>query len=188
MRSHEVPGQQAHSTPHVTPAPARNNRGDRGHRAPGALQGTAGNAVVSQMITVSRMMTEDEFKQGTGAITGRRGHSEITKVDQALKAFYALPDAGQGARWLALRDIIRACGDYVAHKGDGGSRVGGTRRLGDQAVAAQGQLDPEAVFRDLLTEIDLAMSKGRTRTTTLVCRPARPRRRPRQSPRTGSTR
>ncbi|WP_369260801.1 hypothetical protein [Streptomyces sp. R35] len=154
MRTHEVPG-QTHGTPHVTPA--RNNRGPR---TLGALQSTVGNAVVSQMITVSRMMTEDEFKQGTTAVTGRRGHSEITKVDQALKAFYALPDAGQGARWLALRDIIKACGDYVAHKGDGGSRVGGTRRLGDQAAAAQGQLDPEAVFRDLLTEIDQVMSKG----------------------------
>lgn len=119
MRSHEVPGQQTHDTPLVTPA-----RNSRDSRTPGALQSTAGNAVVSQMITVSRMMTEDEFRQGTGAVTGRRGHSEITKVDQALKAFYALPDGGQGARWLALKDIVRACGDYVAHKADGGSRTG----------------------------------------------------------------
>ncbi|MFC7263040.1 hypothetical protein [Streptomyces lutosisoli] len=154
MRTHEVPG-QTHGTPHVTPA--RNNRGPR---TLGALQSTVGNAVVSQMITVSRMMTEDEFRQGTAA-TGMRGRSEITKVDKALKAFYALPDARQGARLLALKDIVRACGDYVAHKGDGGSRVGGTQRLGEQAEAAQGQLDPEAVFRDLLTEIDHVMSEGK---------------------------
>uniref|UniRef100_A0AAU3HYM8 Uncharacterized protein n=1 Tax=Streptomyces sp. NBC_01393 TaxID=2903851 RepID=A0AAU3HYM8_9ACTN len=112
------------------------------------------------MIMVSRMMTEDEFKQGT-ATTGLRGRSEIVRVDQALKAFYALPDARQGARLFALKDIVRACGDYVAHKADGGSRVGGTQRLGEQADAAQGQLDPEAVFRDLLTEIDHMMSEGK---------------------------
>ncbi|MEW2119942.1 hypothetical protein AB0945_33120 [Streptomyces sp. NPDC005474] len=111
------------------------------------------------MITVSRMMTEDEFRQGTAA-SGRRSRSEITKVDQALRAFYALPDARPGPRMLALKEIVRACGDYVAHKGDEGSRVGGTRRLGEQAAAAQGQLDPEAVFRDLLTEIDQVMSEG----------------------------
>ena len=153
MRTHEAPG-QAHGTPQVTPA--RNNRGPR---TPGALQSTAGNAVVSQMITVSRMMTEDEFKQGTSAI-GKRNRSEITKVDEALKAFYALPDARPAPRMLALKEIIRACGDYVAHKGDEGSRVGSTKRLSEQATTEQGKLDPEAVFRDLLTEIDRVMSTG----------------------------
>ncbi len=112
------------------------------------------------MITVSRMMTEDQFKQNTGGST-LRGRSEITNVDAALRAFYALPDGGQGARLLALKDIVRACSDYVAHKGAGGSRVRGTQRLGEQAVAAQGQLDPEAVFRDLLTEIDRVMGEGK---------------------------
>lgn len=156
MRTHEVPG-QAHGTPLVTPA-----RNSRGPRTPGALQSTAGNAVVSRMITVSRMMTEDEFRQGTSSVIGKRSHSEITKVDDALRAFYALPDAGQAARLFALKDIVRACGDYVTHKGDGGgSRVRGTQQLGVQAQAAQGQLDPEAVFRDLLTEIDQVMSEGK---------------------------
>lgn len=74
------------------------------------------------MVTVSRMMTEDQFKQGTGG-TSRRDRSRITKVDRALAAFYALPDTRAGARLLALKDIVRACGDYVAHKGGAGSRV-----------------------------------------------------------------
>ncbi|MFG2536992.1 hypothetical protein ACGFU4_17245 [Streptomyces sp. NPDC048511] len=154
MRTHEAAG-QTHDTPHVTPA-----RSSRGPRTPGAFQGSAGNAVVTHMVTVSRMMNEDEFKQGTGG-TARRGRSEITEVDRALAAFYALPDARQGARLLALKDIVRACGDYVAHKGGAGSRVGGTRRLGEQAQAAQGQLDAEAVFRDLLTVIDRTMEEGK---------------------------
>jgi hypothetical protein len=88
------------------------------------------------MITVSRMMTEEQFRQGT-AVTGKRNRSEITKVDNALRAFYALPDARQAARLFALKDIVKACGDYVAHKGDGGgARVRGTQQLGEQAQAA----------------------------------------------------
>lgn len=155
MRTHEV-AESAHGTPRVaTPA-----RGSRGPRTPGSFQGSAGNAVVTQMVTVSRMMTEDEFTQGTGGTT-RRGRSQIITVDRALRAFYALPDTKQGARLLALKDIVKACGEYVAHKGGSGSRVGGTRRLGEQAEAAQGQLDPEAVFRDLLTEIDRTMDEGK---------------------------
>ncbi|MGP3751154.1 hypothetical protein [Streptomyces sp. IBSNAI001] len=154
MRTHEVAG-QTHDTPQVTPARSRS-----GPRSPGSFQGTAGNAVVARMVTVSRMMTEDQFTQGTGG-TSRRDRSQITKVDGALAAFYALPDTRPGARLLALKDIVSACGDYVAHKGGAGSRVAGTNRLGDQARAAQGQLDPEAVFRDLLTVIDRTMEEGK---------------------------
>ncbi|MFH8493792.1 hypothetical protein [Streptomyces coeruleorubidus] len=154
MRTHEIPG-QAHSAP-----PASSVRNSRDPRSLAALQSTAGNTAVSRMITVSRMMTEDEFKQNTAA-SGLRGRSEITKVDKALRAFYALPGARQGARLLALKDIVKACGDYAAHKAEGGSRVRGTEQLGQQAQAAQGQLDPEAVFRDLLTELDRMMSEGK---------------------------
>ncbi|MYQ42399.1 hypothetical protein B046DRAFT_05823 [Streptomyces sp. LamerLS-316] len=154
MRTHEVAG-QTHDTPQVTAARSRS-----GPRSPGSFQGTAGNAVVARMVTVSRMMTEDQFTQGTGG-TSRRDRSQITKVDGALAAFYALPDTRPGARLLALKDIVSACGDYVAHKGGAGSRVAGTNRLGDQARAAQGQLDPEGVFRDLLTVIDRTMEEGK---------------------------
>ncbi|WTU46571.1 DUF4157 domain-containing protein [Streptomyces sp. NBC_00057] len=149
----ESPG-QTRSTPPASPV-----RNSRDPRPLAELQSTMGNAAVSQLITVSRMMTEDDFKQST-ATFGPRGRSEITKVDNALKAFYALPDARQGARLLALKDIVKACGDYVAHKAEGGARVGGTQQLGQQAAAAQGQLDPEAVFRGLLTEVDRMMSEG----------------------------
>ncbi|MFC9120815.1 hypothetical protein ACFTXO_13590 [Streptomyces sp. NPDC057067] len=155
MRTHEVAG-QTHDTPQVTPARTRSG----GPRSPGSFQGTAGNAVAAQMVTVSRMMTEDQFQQGTGG-TSRRDRSQITRVDSALAAFYALPDTRPGARLLALKDVVEACGDYVAHKGGAGSRVAGTNRLGEQAQAAQGQLDPEAVFRDLLTVIDRTMEEGK---------------------------
>ncbi|MFE4798473.1 hypothetical protein ACFRFL_26185 [Streptomyces sp. NPDC056708] len=154
MRSHESPG-QTHSTPPASPV-----RNSRGPRASAGLQSTMGNAAVSQLITVSRMMTEGDFKQST-ATFGPRGRSEIAKVDNALRAFYALPDDRPGARLLALKDIVKACGDYAAHKAEGGSRVGGAQQLGQQAAAAQGQLDPEAVFRDLLTELDRMMSEGK---------------------------
>lgn len=139
------------------PSPVRNSRGPR---TLGDMQGTMGNAAVSKLITVSRMMTEGEFKQSTSA-SGLRGRSEITNVDKALRAFYALPDTRQGARLLALKDIIKACGDYTAHKAEAGARVEGAQQLGRQAEAAQGQLDPEAVFRDLLTELDRMMSEGK---------------------------
>ncbi|MFI6727341.1 DUF4157 domain-containing protein [Streptomyces atratus] len=152
--SRESPG-QTRSTPPASPV--RNSLGPRTLAEP---QSTVGNTAVSQLITVSRMMTEGEFKQST-ATSGLRGRSDITKVDKALKAFYALPDARQGARLLALKDIVKACGDYVAHKAEGGARVGGTQQLGQQADAAQGQLDPQAVFRDLLTEVDQMMSEGK---------------------------
>ncbi|MGW2024038.1 hypothetical protein [Streptomyces decoyicus] len=154
MRTHQSP-EQAHSKPPASPV-----RNSRGPHTLAELQGTAGNAAVSQLITVSRMMNEDEFKQSTTA-SGLRGRSEITKVDNALKAFYALPDARQGARLLALKDLVKACGDYTAHKAEGGARVGGTQQLGQEAQAAQQQLDPEAVFRDLLTELDGMMSEGK---------------------------
>ncbi|MFB6988073.1 hypothetical protein ACFC0C_13720 [Streptomyces sp. NPDC056178] len=154
MRTHESPGQ----THRTLPASAvRNSDGPQGLAE---LQSTMGNTAVSQLITVSRMMTEGEFKQST-ATSGPRGRSEITKVDKALKAFYALPDTRQGARLLALKDIVKACGDYTAHKAEGGSRVEGAQQLGQQAEAAKGQLDPEAVFRGLLTELDSMMSEGK---------------------------
>ncbi|MGW1106555.1 hypothetical protein [Streptomyces sp. NPDC002540] len=154
MRTHESPGQ----THRTLPASAvRNSDGPQGLAE---LQSTMGNTAVSQLITVSRMMTEGEFKQST-ATAGPRGRSEITKVDRALKAFYALPDTRQGARLLALKDIVKACGDYAAHKAEGGSRVEGAQQLGQQAEAAKGQLDPEAVFRGLLTELDSMMSEGK---------------------------
>lgn len=154
MRTHESPGQTHRTLP--TPA-VRNSDGPQGLAE---LQSTMGNTAVSQLITVSRMMTEGEFKQST-ATSGPRGRSEITKVDKALKAFYALPDTRQGARLLALKDIVKACGDYAAHKAEGGSRVEGAQQLGRQAEAAKGQLDPEAVFRGLLTELDSMMSEGK---------------------------
>ncbi|KIF67429.1 hypothetical protein HY68_00400, partial [Streptomyces sp. AcH 505] len=106
-----------------------------------------------------RMMTEDEFKQNTAG-SRLRGRSTITNVDDALKAFYALPDGRQGARLLALKDLVKAIADYLGHKAEGGARVGGTRELGRQAEAARRGLDPEAVFRDLLTEIDSMVRGG----------------------------
>ncbi|MEE1805197.1 DUF4157 domain-containing protein [Streptomyces sp. BE133] len=153
-RSHESPG-QTRSTP-----PASAVRNSRDPRPLAELQSTMGNAAVSQLITVSRMMTEDDFKQST-ATFGPRGRSEITKVDNALKAFYALPDTRPGVRLLALKDIVKACADYADHKAEGGARVGGAQQLGEQAKAVQAQLDPEAVFRDLLTELDRMMSEGK---------------------------
>ncbi|MER6106072.1 hypothetical protein ABT115_28220 [Streptomyces sp. NPDC001832] len=146
MRTHESPG-RTHGTPPASPV-----RSSRGPRSLAGLQSTMGNAAVSQLITVSRMMTEGEFKESTAA-PGLRGRSGITMVDKALKAFYTLPDTDQRAKLFALKDIVQACGDYTAHK-PGGSRVGGTEQLGRQAEEAQKQLDLESVFQGLLTEID----------------------------------
>lgn len=75
-------------------------------------------------------------------------------MDEALRAFYALPDAGEAARWYALRDIVRACEAYVSHKPEGGRRVAGVERLKGEAEGAQAELDASAVFRGLLTEVD----------------------------------
>ncbi|MFF8590575.1 hypothetical protein ACF061_03880 [Streptomyces sp. NPDC015220] len=154
MRTHENSGR----TP-GTP-PVSSVRSNRGPHALAALQSTAGNAAVSRMITVSRMMNEDEFKQSTSTTLGKRDRSEIVKVDRALAAFYALPDgAGPAARHLALKHIIRACRDYTARKGEG-ARVAGTRELDRQAGEAREQLDSEQVFRGLLDEIDGVMREG----------------------------
>ncbi|MFJ9683380.1 hypothetical protein ACIRP2_35845 [Streptomyces sp. NPDC101194] len=137
MRIHESPGQTHRTLP---ASPVRNSQGPHGLAE---LQSTMGNTAVSQLVTVSRMMTVGEFKQSTSTF-GPRGRSEITTVDEALKAFYALPDTEQGAWLLALKDIVKACGDYTAHKAGGGSRVEGAQQLGQQAEAAKGQLDPES--------------------------------------------
>ncbi|MFJ6573538.1 hypothetical protein ACIQNU_39650 [Streptomyces sp. NPDC091292] len=111
-------------------------------------------------LPVSAMMTEREFKQSTAA-PGLRSSSRIADIDEELRAFHALPGSRQGARLLALKAIAKSSRAYVAHKQGEGSRVEGTQRLAQQADAAMRQLDPENVFRDLLTEIDGALSEGR---------------------------
>ncbi|RPK90717.1 MULTISPECIES: hypothetical protein [Streptomyces] len=153
MFTHETP---AHDHDRQRPAPVARtaDRHDgRDPRTPGGLQSTLGNATVTRLITVSRMVTEEEFRQISKG-SGMRSRSEISKVDQALRAFYALPDARQGARLLALKDIVTACRAYVAHKPGGGERVAGVERLRSEAEEAQSGLDAEAVFRGLLSEVD----------------------------------
>lgn len=117
---------------------------------------------MTQIITVSRMMNEEEFKRSTSILGSQRARSEITKVDKALSAFHALPETSQGARFIALKNIVRACGEYLGHKeeGGGGARVKGTQQLNEQALAAKGTLDPEQVFRDMLVELDRAVDEG----------------------------
>ncbi|MEV6162366.1 hypothetical protein AB0L71_10665 [Streptomyces sp. NPDC052052] len=146
MRTHESPG-RTHRTPLATPV-----RNSPGTRTPADLQSTMGNAAVSQLITVSRMMSEGEFKQSTSKFWPR-GRSEITRVDEALAAFHALPETDQRGRLFALKDIVKACRDYTEHK-EGGSRVDGTEQLRRQAEEAQKGLDLESVYQGLLTEID----------------------------------
>lgn len=154
MHTHETPAKE-HDRQRPAPVARTADRYDgRGPRTPGSLQGTLGNTAVTRMITVSRMMTEDEFKQSSKSFTGKRSASEISKVDEALRAFYALPDTGEVARWYALRDIVRACEAYVSHKPEGGNRVAGVERLKGEAEGAQSELDADAVFRGLLTEVD----------------------------------
>lgn len=154
MHTHETPAQD-HDRQRPAPVARTADRHDgRGPRTPGSLQGTLGNTAVTRMITVSRMMTEDEFKQSSKRTGGKRNTSEISKVDEALRAFYALPDAGEVARWYALKDVVRACETYVSHKPEGGKRVAGVEQLKGEAAGAQSELDAEAVFRGLLTEVD----------------------------------
>ncbi|MFD4792547.1 hypothetical protein [Streptomyces anulatus] len=154
MHTHETPATD-HDRQRPAPVGRTADRHDgRGPRTPGSLQATLGNTAVTRMITVSRMMTEDEFKQSSKRTGGKRNASEISKVDEALRAFYALPDAGEAARWYALRDIVRACEAYVSHKPEGGRRVAGVERLKGEAEGAQAELDASAVFRGLLTEVD----------------------------------
>ncbi|MFD5347242.1 hypothetical protein ACFWJY_26625 [Streptomyces anulatus] len=153
MHTHETPAQD-HDRQRPAPVARTADRHDgRGPRTPGSLQGTLGNTAVTRMITVSRMMTEDEFKQSSKSFTGKRSASEISKVDEALRAFYALPDTGEVARWYALRDIVRACEAYVSHKPEGGNRVAGVERLKGESEGAQSEI-AGAVFRGLLTEVD----------------------------------
>ncbi|WP_426498871.1 hypothetical protein [Streptomyces sp. D54] len=153
MHTHETPARD-HDRQRPAPVTRTADRHDgRGPRTPGSLQGTLGNTAVTRMITVSRMKTEDEFKQSSKSFTGKRSASEITKVDEALRAFYALPDTGETARWYALRDIVRACETYVSHKPEGGKRVAGVEQLKGEAEGEQSEI-AEAVFRGLLTEVD----------------------------------
>lgn len=153
MHTHGTPAKD-HDRQRPAPAARTADRHDgRGPRTPGSLQGTLGNTAVTRMITVSRMMTEDEFKQSSKRIAGKRDTSEISKVDAALRAFYALPDTGEVARWYALRDIVRACEAYVSHKPEGGKRVAGVERLKGEAEGAQSE-HAEAAFQGLLTEVD----------------------------------
>ncbi|MFF2324770.1 MULTISPECIES: hypothetical protein [unclassified Streptomyces] len=146
MRTHES-AERTHHTP-----PASSVRNSSGPRTLAGLQSTLGNTAVSQMITVSRMMTEGEFKKSTSSLTSR-DRSQITVVDNALRAFYALPDTDQRGKLFALKGIVRACHEYTVRKPDG-SRAEGTEQLRQQAEAAQGQLDLESIFQGLLTEID----------------------------------
>lgn len=75
-------------------------------------------------------------------------------MDEALRAFYALPGTGEVARLYALKDIVRACEAYVSHKPEGGERVAGVEQLKGEAEGAQAELDAEKVFRGLLAEVD----------------------------------
>ncbi|MGW1438465.1 hypothetical protein ACWD7M_24835 [Streptomyces griseus] len=161
MHSHETP---ARTHDRQRPAPvaraAERDADSQGPRSPGSLQGTLGNTAVTRMITVSRMMSEDEFKQSTKRFGTKRNASAIGRVDEALRAFYALPDGGQVARLYALKDIVAACEAYVAHKSGEGDRVDGVEQLNNQAREAQSALDAEAVFHGLLAEIDRMVAGG----------------------------
>ncbi|MFI0730246.1 hypothetical protein ACH4S9_14590 [Streptomyces sp. NPDC021225] len=117
-------------------------------------------ATAPRPLPASPMMTEREFKQSTTA-PGLRSSSRIADIDEELRAFHALPGSRQGARLLALKAIAESSRAYVAHKQGEGSRVEGTQRLAQQAEAAMRQLNPENVFRDLLTEIDGALREGK---------------------------
>ncbi|MFE7987940.1 lonely Cys domain-containing protein [Streptomyces shenzhenensis] len=121
-----------------------------------ALSAPPATAPRPRPLPVSAMMTEREFKQSTAA-PGLRSSSRIADIDEELRAFHALPGSRQGARLLALKAIAESSRAYVAHKQGEGSRVEGTQRLAQQAEAAMRQLNPENVFRDLLTEIDDAL-------------------------------
>ncbi|WP_406323961.1 hypothetical protein [Streptomyces niveus] len=107
-----------------------------------------------------RIMTESEFRQRT-ATSGRRGNSTIAQVDDALRAYHALPSNRQGARLLALKGIVEASLSYAAHKAGGGRRVEGAQDLARQAEEMMRQLNPESVFRDVLTVIDGILSEGK---------------------------
>ncbi|MFD8384655.1 hypothetical protein ACFV2X_40055 [Streptomyces sp. NPDC059679] len=126
----------------------------------GALLAPPTTAPRPRPLPVSAMMTEREFKQSTAA-PGLRSSSRIADIDEELRAFHALPGSRQGARLLALKAIAESSRAYVAHKQGEGSRVEGTQRLAQQAEAAMRQLNPENVFRDLLTEIDGALRAGK---------------------------
>ncbi|MGW4734918.1 hypothetical protein ACWEQC_38155 [Streptomyces shenzhenensis] len=125
-----------------------------------ALPAPPATAPRPRPLPVSAMMTEREFKQSTAA-PGLRSSSRIADIDEELRAFHALPGGRQGARLLALKAIAESSSAYVAHKQGEGSRVEGTQRLAQQAEAAMRQLNPENVFRDLLTEIDGALREGK---------------------------
>ncbi|MEU1299248.1 hypothetical protein [Streptomyces shenzhenensis] len=125
-----------------------------------ALPAPPATAPRPRPLPVSAMMTEREFKQSTAA-PGLRSSSRIADIDEELRAFHALPGSRQGARLLALKAIAESSRAYVAHKQGEGSRVEGTQRLAQQAEAAMRQLNPENVFRDLLTEIDDALREGK---------------------------
>lgn len=153
MRTHESAGPSPDS---VSASPARRHR-------PGTLdrlQSTLGNAATAQLITVSRMMTPEAFKDSTSTRMPR-GRSEITKVDRALEAFQQVPQDDQRAQLFALKDVIDACSAYTSHKTEGGVRVTGTQELSRQAEQARIELDLESVYRGLITEIDQLQAEDR---------------------------
>ncbi|MEV0575537.1 hypothetical protein [Streptomyces sp. NPDC050392] len=152
MRTHESAG------PTPRPATASTPRTNRPRTLDG-LQSTLGNAATTQLITVSRMMTPEAFKESTSTRTPR-GRSEITKVDRALEAFQQVPEDNQRARLFALKEVINACSAYTAHKPAGGVRVAGTEQLSQQAEQARLELDLESVYRGLLTDIDHQLAEG----------------------------
>ncbi|MFJ2090126.1 hypothetical protein ACIOEW_12760 [Streptomyces sp. NPDC087901] len=152
MRTHESAGPSRDS---ASSSPARSSR----PRTLDGLQSTLGNAVTTRLITVSRMMTPEAFRESTSTRMPR-GRSRITEVDAALAAFQRIPEDDPRARSFALRAVIDACRTYTSRKPADGSRVAGTEELARQAAQARTELDLESVYRGLLEEIDLLLAQN----------------------------
>ncbi|MFJ8230802.1 hypothetical protein ACIQ9E_12705 [Streptomyces sp. NPDC094448] len=153
------PGSESVSPPLFPPSfsPPKNDP-DEGAGA----QHTRGASSASALQSSDGVMSLKQFQDATST-TGFRSKSEIGKVDEALRQFKSLGNAGAMDQLLALSRIVRECDSYIHHKGDKGTvsnRALGVQRLSEQAKAQKAQMASTTLFRDLLAETDRTLGRG----------------------------
>ncbi|MFE0422432.1 hypothetical protein, partial [Streptomyces sp. NPDC058953] len=86
--------------------------------------------------------------------------ANIGRVDIALKEYHRVPADRDGARLLALKDVVRASEQYLSNPHRRGTRDGAVQLLIQRATDIRSGLDSGKVFRDLLVEVDGTMRRG----------------------------
>ncbi|MGH3624008.1 MAG: DUF4157 domain-containing protein [Sciscionella sp.] len=125
-------------------------------------------------VPVARLMTEEDFRAAT-ADRGPRVASDVTRIDEAVRAYHQTTREQYQQRAEALSTIIGRCRDYVdSSRND--RRKAGVQRLLSQALAeveayramaeSETQQNPVEKFRWMAHALDITLLHERTEPET----------------------